>query len=130
MLACLEALDALIEHLCLLGSHRFLECAIVCHKRIGEVMLALVLAILIIIIIGAWSVNQSKAHGVVVRFVPTVFAVVEHSQAIRAISCRDVGPLLRYHFVGSIGVVAALHRTYTEVVGCLWIGKRHREFSL
>ena len=91
-------------------------------------MLALVLAGLIIVIACARSVEQSEAYGVVVRFVPTIFSIVEHGQTARAIGSREVGPLLRYHLVGCVGVIAAIHCTYAQVVSSFAIGKSHRKF--
>ena len=123
-----KALDALIEQFGFLSHQRAVESAIVSHKRIGEMMLALVLTSLIVVVACARRMEQGEAYGVVVRFVPTIFSIVEHGQTARAIGSREIGPLLRYHFVGCVGVIAAIHSAYAQVVSSFAVGKSHRKF--
>ena len=74
------------------------------------------------------SIQESKPQRMVVRFIPSVFAVVHHRNAVTTISRRNVGPLLGYHLILVISIAAAFDITYTKIVCSYFI--RHIHWKL
>ena len=100
------------------------------HDRVGEMIYPQVeVALVGIAPLGRRGVNQRQAEHVVGRFVPAVFAVVEHRNAVRAVGVGQIGPFQSRHLVGRCRVVTALDIADTEVVGGLFIAHRHGEFG-
>lgn len=60
--------------------------------------------------------QQSETQGIVIRLVPAIFAVVHDGNAIRAVSVRQICPILSVYFVSGQDVVSSLHAAYAQVV--------------
>ena len=75
------------------------------------------------------SIQESKPQRMVVRFIPSVFAVVHHRNAVTAIRRRNVGPLLGYHLILVICIAAASDITYAKVVCSYFIRHIHWELG-
>ena len=100
------------------------------YDRIGEVIdTQIEIALVRIAFFGRRSVDQRQTDRIVGGFVPAVFAVVEHRDAVRTVGVGQVGPLQGGHFVCRGRVVAALDKADAEVVSGFRVAHGHRELG-
>ena len=73
--------------------------------------------------------EQGETQGVVVGFVPAIFAVVHYRSSVAAVLVGEVGPALGIYFISCGGVVATFHAAYSEIVGGFFIVEVKGEFG-
>ena len=126
-----ESFQLLVQYLRLLYGDSLVKSAGMTHQTVCKAMMTEVLAILVSIILVCFGgMQQSQAEGVVVRFVPTVFAVIQDRHTIVSTTVSQIGPILCIDFIGSLRIVAPLHASKSQIVSSFRICYVQGEFGL
>ena len=100
------------------------------YQAVGEGMMAEILVILICITVACFRcVKQCEADRMVIRLVPSIFAVVHHRYTITSVTVGQVGPILCIYFVSRFGIVATFDASDAQVIRSLFVFKIEREFG-
>ena len=100
------------------------------HQAVGEGMMTEILMILICVTSACFRcVEQGETDRMVIRLVPSIFAVVHHRYTITSVTIGQVGPILCIYFVSCFGIVATLYAADTQVVRSLFVFDIEREFG-
>ena len=69
-----------------------------------------ILTVLISIITFSFgSMKQSQADGIMIRFIPSIFTVVQDRYAVTVIFICQVRPLLCVHFISGLYIISSFH---------------------
>ena len=126
----IECFDRTVQYFGFGCGCRFVERTGMTYDAVCECMVAEILMILIGVIapVRFRCMQQGQTDGIVVRLVPTVFAVVQNRDSVAVVPVGQVSPLMCIYFVGGGCVVASFDATDTQIVRSVFVGDIQREF--
>ena len=125
-----EGFQLLVQLFGFLYSGGFIQGSLMWYQAVSEGMMTEILMILICVTSACFRcVEQGEADRMVIRLVPSIFAVVHHRYTITSVTIGQVGPILCIYFVSCFGIVATLYAADTQVVRSLFVFDIEREFG-
>ena len=117
-----EGFDRLIQNFSLDGGGRFVKCSVMSCETISKCMETEVLTILISVIPFCFRcMEKSQTDGIVIRFIPAIFTVIQDRYAVAVVLIGQVCPLLRIYFVSGLYIIASFHAADSQIVSSLFI---------